>query len=149
MNNAIKTIGSVFTISPMFMIMIVGGGITAAVAAYFYSQSGKGGPPPCPIGEVCDEMGQPMGPPPDGMGPNGEPVQLGGVFGFQESEIYGMTEELMGGAKDPYGNVYLWALIAVLIYYVYGKTLPGSSITVIVIIAYIIYISKEKEALNA
>jgi len=155
MNNAIKAVGSIFTISPMFMIMIVGGGITAAVAAYFYSQSGKNsGPPPCPIGEMCDEMGQPMGPPldgppPDGMGPNGEPVQVGGFFGLQESEIYGMTEELMGGAKNPYGNVYLWALIAVLIYYVYGKTLPGSSITVIVIIAYIIYISKEKEALNA
>jgi hypothetical protein len=120
------------------------------------------GPPPDGMGPPLDGMGPPsdgmdpygqppdgMGPPPDGMGPDGRPIQFGGFFGFQESEIYGMTEELMGGAKNPYGNVYLWALIAVLIYYVYGKTLPGSSITVIVIIAYIIYISKEKEALNA
>jgi hypothetical protein len=174
MTNAIKAVGDIFKISPMFMIMIVGGGITAAVAAYFYSQSGKGqpdgmgpyGPPPNGMGPPPDGMGPPpdgmgpygpppdgmgpppngMGPPPDGMGPDGLPIQVGGLFGFQESEIYGMTEELMGGSKDPYGNVYLWALIAVLIYYVYGKTLPGSSITVIVIIAYIIYKSKEKEA---
>jgi hypothetical protein len=182
MNNAIKAVGDIFKISPMFMIMILGGGITAAVAAYFYSQSGKGGqpdgmgpygPPPNGMGPPPDGMGPPpdgmgpygpppdgmgpppngmgpppngMGPPPDGMGPDGLPIQVGGLFGFQESEIYGMTEELMGGSKDPYGNVYLWALIAVLIYYVYGKTLPGSSITVIVIIAYIIYKSKEKEA---
>ena len=169
-NNAIGTIGSIFKISPMFMIMIVGGGITAAVAAYFYSQAadkkaaaegpppdGMGpppdgmGPPPDGMGPPPDGMGPPpdgMGPPPDGLGPDGLPIQgtqVGGFFGFQESEIYGMTEELMGGGKDPYGNVYLWALIAVLVYYVYGKSLPAASITVIVIIGYIIYISKEKE----
>jgi hypothetical protein len=96
------------------------------------------GPPPGDMGPPGD-----MEPPPDDMEPN-RGTQVGGLFSLEESEIYGMTEALMGGGKDPYGNVYLWALIAVLIYYVYGKTTPVGSITVIVIIAYIIYISKEQ-----
>ena len=171
-NNAINKVTDIFKISPMMMLMVVGGGITAAVAAYFYSQAPSNNPPPDGMGPPPDGMGPPpdgmgpppdgmgpppdgmgpppdgMGPPPDGLGPDGLPIQgtqVGGFFGFQESEIYGMTEELMGGGKDPYGNVYLWALIAVLVYYVYGKSLPASSITVIVIIGYIIYRSKEKE----
>ena len=134
-DNLVNNVGNLFKISPMFVIMIVGGGITAAVAAYFYSQSqGKSEDAPPPD----DETG----------------TQVGGFLRYalnvdSESSLVGMQDtELFGGAgfgANNYGNVYLWAFLAVLVYYVYGKSLPMSSVLVIVIIGYIIYTIKNKD----
>ena len=68
--------------------------------------------------------------------------QMGGfhlLLDSLESEF-----SLVGGTSvENYGNVYLWAIIAVLIYYVFGKSLPKSSALVISIICYIIYIGNK------
>ena len=69
---------------------------------------------------------------------------MGGNFNLLldslESEVY-----LVGGGApvENYGNVYLWAMIAVLVYYVFGKSLPKSSALVIAIICYIIYVGNK------
>ena len=95
----------------------------------------------------------------DGNPIEGNPDQNGGFFRYRfnnnylnyndtESSLAGMEEtELFGGGSNinDYGNIYLWALVAVLVYYVYGKSLPMSSVLVIVIIGYIIYTIKNKK----
>jgi len=134
-NNTVKGDGNSSTM--LIIIIVVVCIIFIAIGAYFYSQSGNNN---SDSGNSQNGISLP-----DSTTSDDNPIQIGGFFRLQESDIYGMTEELMGGGKDPYGNVYLWALIAVLVYYVYGKSLPAASITVIVIIGYIIYISKEKE----
>lgn len=137
LNNAISTLGNTFQTSPMFVIMVIGGGITAAVAAYYMSQS-KG------------KDGDGDAPPPD----DETAAQVGGFLRYAlnvdtESSLVGMQDtELFGGAGfggNNYGNVYLWAFLAVLVYYVYGKSLPMSSVLVVVIIGYIIYTIKNKD----
>lgn len=125
-DNAVNTVGSLFKISPAFMIMVLGGGIIAAVGGYFYMQSQKEG---------------------DGGS------LMGGFSRYNlnvdsESSLVGMQDtELFGGANigNNYGNIYLWAFLAVLVYYVYGKSLPMSSVLVVVIIGYIIYTIKNKD----
>jgi hypothetical protein len=134
-NNAISTLGNTFQTSPTFAIMVIGGGITAAIAAYYMSQSkGKDGDAP----PSDDESG----------------TQVGGFLRYalnvdSESSLVGMQDtELFGGAgfgANNYGNVYLWAFLAVLVYYVYGKSLHMSSVLVVVIIGYIIYTIKNKD----
>jgi len=134
-DNLVNNIGAIFKISPMMMMMVVGGGICAAVAAYFYSTSKS------EDDEKSDEKS------------SEESEQTGGFFRYEhnndtDSSLIGINEtELFGGAGAGanYGNIYLWALVAVLVYYIFGKSLPMSSVLVIVIISYIIYIIKNKQ----
>ena len=131
-DNAVNTVGSLFKISPAFMMMVLGGGAIAAVGGYFYMQSQKEG--------GSDDGGQ-----------------SGGFLRYalnvdSESSLVGMQDtELFGGAgpgANNFGNIYLWAFLAVLVYYVYGKSLPMSSVLVVVIIGYIIYTIKNKDGLK-
>ena len=46
---------------------------------------------------------------------------------------------ITGGGNSDFGNIYLWAIIAILIYYVFGSSLPMSSAFLILLIGYIIY----------
>jgi hypothetical protein len=138
-DNLVNNVGSIFKISPMMMMMVVGGGLTAAIAAYFYSQSqGKG-----EAGDAASSDGE-------------SGTQVGGFLRYalnvdSESSLVGMQDtELFGGAgavpgANNYCNIYLWAFLAVLVYYVYGKSLPMSSVLVVVIIGYIIYTIKNKD----
>jgi len=140
-DNLVNNVGSIFKISPMMMMMVVGGGLAAALAAYFAS-SGSGSKSEEPLGDT----------------PEGESGTQVGVFlryaltnNYNldtESSLAGMEEtELFGGANmnsNNYGNIYLWAFLAVLVYYVYGKSLPMTSVLVIVIIGYIVYTIKTK-----
>jgi hypothetical protein len=128
-DNAVNTVGSLFKISPAFMMMVLGGGAIAAVGGYFYMQSQKEG--------GSDDGGQ-----------------SGGFLRYalnvdSESSLVGMQDtELFGGAgpgANNFGNIYLWAFLAVLVYYVYGKSLPMSSVLVVVIIGYIIYTIQNKQ----
>jgi hypothetical protein len=156
--------------STILIMIIIGGGIIIAIALIIYFNSQRGnyqddieprsnnfatrsdnlGTRSDNLGTRSDNLGSPsdnLNSFSDDLGPDGLPIrgtQVGGLFSLEESEIYGMTEAFMGGGKDPYGNVYLWATIAVLVYYVYGKSLRLASITIIVIIAYIVYLGKEQ-----
>ena len=105
-NNTVKGDGNSSTM--YIIIIVVVCIIIIAVAAYFFSQS-RNNPPQNDIGL------------PDSLTPSDEnPIQIGGFIGLRESE---MAEELMGGSKESYDNIYLWALIAVLIYFIYVKVL--------------------------
>jgi hypothetical protein len=146
-DNLLNNIGSIFKISPMMMMMVVGGCLAAALAAYFSSSGSK---PEEPLGDTPEE---PLGDTPEGE----SGTQVGGFLRYAltnnynldtESSLAGMEEtELFGGANmnlNNYGNIYLWAFLAVLVYYVYGKSLPMTSVLVIVIIGYIVYTIKTK-----
>ena len=124
-DNLVNGISSLWTTSPTFMYMVIGVAVCGVLGAVALSMGG---------GKKKD----------DGYGDRDSDDQMGGNFNLLldslESEVY-----LVGGGApvENYGNVYLWAMIAVLVYYVFGKSLPKSSALVIAIICYIIYVGNK------
>lgn len=136
--NLFDNISSLWRTSPAFMWMVIGvaacGGI-GAIALAFSGGGGKKGK----HGRNDMDMDMDMNEEQD------MDRQIGGFNSLLDS----LNSEIssFGGADNipsNYGNIYLWALIAVLVYYVFGSSLPMSSALVIAIICYIIYIGDKK-----
>ena len=136
--DVVGSLASIFKISPEMMWMIIGTAGVGLIGTIVYAMTSGGGDR-----DRGDDRGD----------DHGDDRQSGGFFNNfinmdTESSLIGMNEteiNLTGGAgQNDFGNVYLWAFLAVLIYYVYGKSIPMSSLLVVVIIGYVIYKIKNK-----
>ena len=137
-----ENISSLWRTSPAFMWMVIGVAATGCIGALALAFGGVGGG-----GKKSkrgrDDMDMDMD-----MDMNEEHDMDRQIGGFN-SLLDSLNSEIssFGGADNintNYGNIYLWALIAVLVYYVFGSSLPMSSALVIAIICYIIYIGDKK-----
>jgi len=124
-------VSSLWMTSPTFSIMILAVGACIVIGLLVLAFLGK---------SLSGIMGN--GDEPSESFPESESKEQVGGFNMLLESLDSETSLFGGAIENNYGNVYLWALIAILVYYVFGNSLPMSSALVIVIIGYIIYISK-------